>query len=237
MHDYGGNSRCRASSFSAVASANEITIIGPRVVANQRRYELFWLVIEGDNGTGKDTLRRFFEDEGWFYVNGVPDALNQLRNARKIVGRDRLPAYLRYCQICAIAAAKSTNRRVIVRYWPSTLAGGYADELIGDAELSQMIEECRRDFPKPDAVIELRCDFDVRVHRIRQRLSDPSGHSDSLDPERGRRHRIALERIASCWNVPWLVIDTTYSSPENVFDVARAWIQEQEQRSNDPRIT
>lgn len=28
-----------------------------------------WVLIEGDNGTGEDTLREFFEAIGWFHAN------------------------------------------------------------------------------------------------------------------------------------------------------------------------
>jgi hypothetical protein len=191
---------------------------------------VYWLLIEGDNGSGKDTLRAFFEREGWLHVNDSAAALAELEQARKHAGRDRLRAYLRYCQACAATAADSATKRVSVRYWPSTLAGGYADELVDAAELDRMLGECMRSFPDPDGVIELRCDLDQRVQRILRRVPEESGHADSLDPERGRRHRFALERIASHWNRPWLVLDTTSLTPGQVFEAARDWVGGQETR-------
>ncbi len=198
---------------------------------------VFWLLIEGDNGTGKDTLREFFEQEGWFHVNGSAETLTELEQARKSVGRDRLPAYLRYCRTCATVAAETTTHKVSVRYWPSTLAAGYADELICEAELDRMLDDCLRTFPDPDVIIELRCDLNARVQRILGRGPQPTGHADSLDPERGSRHRVALVRIASHWNRPWFVLDTTFLTPAQVFRAARAWVQEQKRGSNDTGTT
>jgi thymidylate kinase len=114
--------------------------------------------------------------------------------------------------------------RVSVRYWPSTLAGGYADQLIVAEELDVMLGDCRRHLPNPDGVIELRCDFDERVQRILRRLPEPFGHPDSLDQDRDRRHRAALKRIASCRDRSWLVIDATTQAPGQVFETTRAWV-------------
>lgn len=194
---------------------------------------MFWLLIEGDNGTGKDTLRAMFEREGWLHVNDQPAALAELEYARKQKGRDRLPAYLRYCQACATVAADLSAPRVSVRYWPSTLAAGYADQLIGAEELDVMLEECRVTFPEPDGVIELRCDLDERSRRILQRPPESSGHADNLDAERAKRYRTALEYIASRWNRPWLVLDTTTLTPGQVFEAARAWVAAQQRGSNE----
>jgi hypothetical protein len=33
-----------------------------------------------------------------------------------------------------------------------------------------------------------------------------------------------VERIASRWNRPWLVLDTTFLTPSHVFEAARTWV-------------
>ncbi len=189
---------------------------------------MFWLLIEGDNGTGKDTLRTFFEREGWLHVNGSSEALSELRNARECSGCDRIPGYLRYCQTCGLVATESSAPAISVRYWPSTLAAGYADHLMEEDELDHMLEDCRRRFPDPDGVIELRCRHEARVQRIEQRIPEPSGHPDNLDLARARRHGVALNHIASKWGLPWLVIDTTSLEPAQVFKTAHDWVQDRE---------
>ncbi len=185
---------------------------------------MFWLLIEGDNGTGKDTLRAFFERDGWRHSNDNSNAASALEAARRCTGRERIPAYLRYCRACATRENDPDSRTVTVRYWPSTLAGGYADGLINEQELDQLLEQCVRDLPAPDSVIELRCDLGTRVQRIQQRVPDYSGSIDSIDPERARLHRLALERIAARWRRPWLVLETTTMLPNQVFDTAQAWV-------------
>jgi thymidylate kinase len=184
---------------------------------------VFWLVLEGDNGTGKDTIRALLETAGWAHVDGGTEADAALALARQAAGWDRVPAYLRYCHACAEAANRVRADRVTVRYWPSTLAAGYADRLIDDAELDRMADDCIRRFPAPDGVAELRCAFGARVERILCRGPQPLSPADNMDPGRGDRLRAALDRVAARWPRPWTVIDTTSLAPEQVLGAVRAW--------------
>jgi thymidylate kinase len=188
---------------------------------------MFWLLIEGDNGTGKDTLRTLFERDGWRHSNDSSQAASELDAARRCVGRDRIPAYLRYCRACATGTHEPASRSVTVRYWPSTLAGGFADGLLDERELDDLLKQCVRDLPAPDAVIELRCNLGTRTERIQQRIPDYAGSIDSIDPDRARLHRLALTRIASQWNRPWLVLETTTMNQHQVFDAAKEWVTAQ----------
>lgn len=189
---------------------------------------MFWLLIEGDNGTGKDTLRALFEQAGWQLNADSVAASAALDFARQSVGRDRITAYLDYCRYCTPKTATAECKTVTVRYWPSTLAGGYADGLLDRNELENLTASCIMDFPAPDGVVELRCSADVRINRIVRRVPEWPGAVDSIEPERARLHRLALEHIASCWNRPWLRLDTSLMSPTQVFNACVDWIKTQE---------
>jgi hypothetical protein len=106
-------------------------------------------------------------------------------------------------------------------------AGGFADGLLDERELDDLLKQCVRDLPAPDAVIELRCNLGTRTERIQQRIPDYAGSIDSIDPDRARLHRLALTRIASQWNRPWLVLETTTMNQHQVFDAAKEWVTAQ----------
>ena len=188
---------------------------------------MHWLLIEGDNGTGKDTVREHFERQGWVHVNDSADALTELEVAIKRKGPSRIPAYLQYCQACGSFAARTPGNRVSVRYWPSTLSAGYADELIGFSEMADMLEKCICELPSPNSVIELRCDFDARIARILERMGRQPNLVDNIDRPRAMRIREAVEYIASRWSIPWLILDTTHQKPHKVYEAASSWINEQ----------
>ncbi len=187
-----------------------------------------WLVIEGDNGVGKDTLRALLERAGWLHINALPGPQAALARARSYRDADRIGPYLAFCRECAAEAVRRGALSVVVRYWPSTAAGAFADELIDEDQFQLLVTRCVEEFPRPDAVVELRCAQRERVQRVLRRSATPAG-TDNLDPARAVRHRWALERIAAQWDVPWQVVDTTSLDPEQVVAVTQRWLHSLEQ--------
>lgn len=186
-----------------------------------------WILIEGDNGTGKDTLREFFEADGWFHVNADSQVVDLLKVARSCTGRDRVPAYLEYARFCMKIASLHGATVVCVRYWPSTLSAAFADLLISEEEFLSAVDRCLVEFDVPKYVIQLTCDFATRVSRIKKRGFEPNGHVDNIDAGRAKRVEIAFAIIASKFPTPWLVQETSNLQPSEVFHSVFSWVQKQ----------
>jgi len=181
-------------------------------------------LIEGDNGTGKDTLRGVFERDGWLHVNeaGLPSQL--IKGAREETGKARISRYLEYCLACAAVAENAAGKSVCVRYWPSTASAAFADGLITVDELDSLILDCLQQFPLPDCVIELKCDYKARIGRIEKRKLACQGHVDNLELPRGERFEFAMARISERIPVPWLVVDNTKLDAEAQYTLVREWL-------------
>ncbi|MCH7724883.1 MAG: hypothetical protein IH991_00165 [Planctomycetes bacterium] len=121
-----------------------------------------WFVIEGDNGAGKDTLADRLLPDGWFLASRSPHVVTAKEQASHLTGVDRVDAFLLYNQMCAKLATKHPSRSVLVRYWPSTLAAGFADSIFEWAEFETRVEQCVRELPTPELILFLQCGLDAR---------------------------------------------------------------------------
>ena len=86
----------------------------------QREADRIWLVIEGDNGAGKDTLAAQLATSGFEIVNAHPLAQTAEQRARSMTGEAKIAAFLEYNSACAELARCTHSHAIQIRYWPST---------------------------------------------------------------------------------------------------------------------
>lgn len=173
-----------------------------------------FVVIEGDNGTGKTTLGKLFRHSGFEFVSEDDKARNLEAEAKKY-SRDslqRYEAFMKYNKFCGDYAVKS-GRAVIVRYWFSTLAAAFADGLFDFDYALKLSETLYASMPKPDYVFRLYCDYQVRISRISRRNSKGG---DDISQERDRKYTL-ISNALGCNIYGWYNIDTTNLTPSQTF--------------------
>lgn len=158
---------------------------------NEKRF----ILIEGDNGTGKDTLARRLAPYGYDVVTYDAD-LEAFRLEAKRSPRERFPnEFLKYNRLCGERAARrlaSGKKCVLVRYWPSTVAAAYADGNFSRGQALKTAAEALKSMPRPDVAFYLRCDFGERIRRIVAR--DPES-DDSLELDRALRYEEIMNEV------------------------------------------
>jgi thymidylate kinase len=153
-----------------------------------------WIVIEGDNGVGKDTLACKLVGRGWSIPTNDLDARHARDLAMQLCGRDRAFAMLRYGRLCA-ARAQARASSLLVRYWPSTLAAASADELLPPERVGRLIHWAAVNMPRPALFVELTAELPERVRRVQARGRLP-GAVDDVSATRNSRYRLAIQKIA-----------------------------------------
>lgn len=152
------------------------------------------LLIEGDNGTGKDTLAMAFRPQ--FDIITYHDEIQQKMDfAKTFKGRIQALKFLDYnisCGRIMEECAKSGIDTITIRYWPSTLAAAYADWKLDEPECDTLVDVCMKGFIMPDLVIFLVCDHNERIRRIVLRNSP---NFDDKSAERARRYAYYSEKI------------------------------------------
>lgn len=175
-----------------------------------------WIVIEGDNGTGKDSLAAGMRGE---IISYRQEAKELERAAKQKNGIERVRTFLKYNEKCA-EWAQVAGSSIVIRYWPSTVAGAYADLIINEAEMDEYIQRCR-ELPKPDLLIILRCEESERIQRILKRNQEsPVPLQDDIRFSRSERHRYALGKIRDCFSRV-LEIDNTYTNSREILGSLR----------------
>ena len=125
-----------------------------------------FIVVEGDNATGKDTIADYLQNYYDFSViSRFHDITDLEKQAKRMTGTPRVNAFLKYNLICG-NIAQSVSRGCIVRYWFSTLSAAFADNLMDLDSVLNKSEYCRKTMPAPDLVIKLKCNQRSRVNRI-----------------------------------------------------------------------
>jgi len=183
-----------------------------------------WLVIEGDNGSGKDTLASQLTIFGFEIINALQMAQSAEQLARIRNDAARVTAFLEYNRICA-ELAECITRAVQIRYWPSTLAAAYADEIMTWEQI-QAAATLQAAYPlQPSMFLYLECSHEVRTKRILDRGAQP-GKFDSLSLIRAARHKSAMTYFSMQLD-NWFSLDATLLSPKEVHTEAIEIIKNQ----------
>lgn len=182
-----------------------------------------FIVIEGDNGTGKDTLAQNLKKFCDFRI--VTDETNIKkwnRKAKQYDGKKRVDEFLKYGKECSNIVNKVQENVLLVRYWISTLAAAYADKIYNYEELCKIEKETCSKFCKPDMVICLWCDFAIRIDRIEKRKAIDF---DDVTKERSDRYKWFLNQFQNKTDIKWINIDTTNRTKDEVFNEVCKYIE------------
>jgi thymidylate kinase len=175
-----------------------------------------FIVIEGDNGTGKDTLAEQIKTLGYNIVTYTAEARDAEMKARTLHGESRLLSFLEYNRLCGSIIEISNTPSLLIRYWISTMAAAYADQLWNWEKVNDQITRCISQLPVPSLVIQMKCDFSVRNIRVTNRgISD-----DNMCGERDKRYNWALDEIRKHFS-SWEIVDTSHISQQQVFQIAQ----------------
>lgn len=172
-----------------------------------------FLVIEGDNGTGKDTLAQKISVHGYEIVSYNKNIKIEETKAKKLLGEERVAAFYNYNMLCGKIAQQEKKSTIIIRYWISTLAANYADNKSTKESFIKSVTENENKFSKPDYVICLNCSFKERIARINQRNN---GQLDDKTIQRSNNYREALKLIQTHTTLNWYDVDTTAKTPDEI---------------------
>ena len=91
-------------------------------------------------------------------------------NAKKlpIKTEERIESFLAYNFKCGKKSEEFQNA-LLIRYWISTLAAAYSDEILSKQEVLDRLGKITKTFRMPDLFFYLECDYDERILRIKQR--------------------------------------------------------------------
>ena len=181
-----------------------------------------WIVIEGDDGTGKDTLACGLVGAGFAIINAHPLAVETLGTARTTARDGRHEAYMKLNEVCGDLARACDGPAALVRYWPSTIAAAYTDWDLDNGGLPALIEPALS-LPQPDLFLCLVCDLPTRRERILLRGS-VDGRLDDTTAARDNRYRYSIHWIAERFG-RWVCINTSSLNPDQVVGQALAILQ------------
>lgn len=186
------------------------------------------IVIEGDNGTGKDTLAQGLEPHGFNIITYHPEACTALGKAREAAKEGTsvasVLAFLRYNMECSRLAGEQDSRfltNILIRYWPSTLASAYADKGWSIREVDDILDDLLPRVAAPLCVIRLTCDMDERVRRIKERNAPGF---DDITIERARKYEFIFSHIMQRAPYDWVTIPTAGASRQEIVKKALATV-------------
>lgn len=177
---------------------------------------MFFFVIEGDNGTGKDTVASKFIEDG-FEIITYDKKIRTMENlAKKEVGKNRVLKFMAYnkAESDLIKEKRNYKNVLLIRYFVSTLAAGYADGIFAYKDTIDILKNTYPKFEKPDAIIRLKCDYQERVNRIENRNSKDD---DDKTYRRNVRYRWITDKIKENINLNWIDIDTSNKSIAQIY--------------------
>ena len=175
-----------------------------------------FLVIEGDNGTGKDTLAQGLEKYGFKILTYDKRVKEFEKVAGQGTGEEKTKRFLAYGKACSdfVSESKKKGENVIlIRYWISTLAAAYADGVYDYEKISDIIDTIYPKLEKPDMLLRLNCNFKERVHRIQNRKS---ANFDDVTKTRAEKYEWISSKIKAKTDFKWNEIDTSNKSIEEV---------------------
>ena len=174
-----------------------------------------FIVIEGDNGTGKTTVSHILNEKYNFKFITEHKEILQLEIQSKcfdIGSIARFKAFVNYNRICGKQAEKC-DRALLARYWISTVSAAYADKLFNIDEAHEKADELMNTLVRPDYIFRLKCDFRKRIDRIEKRTA--ADKNDDITVERDRRYSLILDHLQERIGII-TEITTDDISPDNV---------------------
>jgi thymidylate kinase len=175
-----------------------------------------FIVIEGDNGTGKDSVGGMFVKDGFYSPTYENDAIALSSAARKLERPECTLAFLEYCAFCG-RLAQNHEKSIVIRYWLSTLSAAYADCVFNIDITLAKARELYSSLPVPNYVFFLECNFDERIRRINARQIDSD---DDRTVERAQKYAHVSRELSKIFQ-NWYIIDTTNTSPESEYAYMR----------------
>ena len=175
-----------------------------------------FLVIEGDNGAGKDTIASKFENDGFEIVTYYKKIKAMELLAKKECGKIKVLKFMAYnkAEGDLIKDIRNQSNALLIRYFVSTLAAGYADEIFTYEETMDLLKSTYSKFEKPDLIVRLKCDYKERIRRIEERNSP---EYDDKTLKRDNRYRWITDRIKESIDVKWLDIDTSNKQVNEIY--------------------
>lgn len=178
-----------------------------------------FLVIEGDNGSGKTTMSGLLKKCGFHVVTDDSDVKEIEVSAKKIPANtnERIESFIKYNEFCG-EKTKNYDKSLLVRYWPSTMAAAYADCVFGKDEVLKKAEELSKKLRTPDLVIYLQCDYSERISRIEKRKATEGDLGDDVSTGRDARYKEIISLLSKM--IPnWKIIQVSNKTPEQVKSV------------------
>jgi len=174
---------------------------------------MYLVVIEGDNGTGKDTVGEILANEKkYLIINNDDEAVRISKMARQTDRKEQTFGFLKYSETLGKIAERH-EKSLIIRYWMSTLAAAYADYILSWDEVIIKAKELLNKLPIPHYVFYLICNFNQRIERINARNATSF---DDRTPVRSERYAFISQEISKLFE-HWYVIDTSNSTPYEVY--------------------
>ncbi len=181
-----------------------------------------FIVIEGDNGTGKDTLAQGLAPYGFNILTYHPDAKAALTQAREEAGKGGhiapVTSFLNYNLECSRLVKKYDSQfdtNILIRYWPSSLAAAFADRNWSVSEVDKKLDELIPLMATPLCVIRLTCDMEERVKRIIERNAEGF---DDITLERAQKYNYIFSHIMDRTPYEWVTISTSGISRKQIVD-------------------
>ena len=183
------------------------------------------ILIEGDNGTGKDSLAKAFKAQ-FDIITYHTDIQHKILFARTFNGFSQTLHFLNYNAACSRIMnenARANINSITIRYWPSTLTAAFADKNLSEVDCDSLVDICISTFTMPDLVVFLECDYNERIHRIALRNSPVF---DDKSIERAERYTYYSNKIMDKLGDIVHKINTTDKSREDVENIVRALINQ-----------
>ena len=182
-----------------------------------------FIVIEGDNGTGKDTLAQLMNKNNQYKILTYDSKIREIEKyAKDAFGEEKIKRFLEYGKASSDFALKQRGNIILVRYWISTLAAAYADGIYDYNKICEIMKNVCCDLCKPDIVFCLWCNFDSRINRIKERNSTDF---DDTTIKRSLRYEWILKKLEKKSNLNWININTTGKSVNAVYHEACKYLE------------
>ena len=153
-----------------------------------------YLLIEGDNGTGKDTLAQGLQNQ-FDIVTYRSEIQQKMDYARTFKGRENALKFME-CNALSSRFVEENEKNgidsIVIRYWPSTIAAAFADRKLSETDCDLLMKMSTSSNAMPDLLVYLECDHGERVNRI---IARNSPNFDDKTEERAARYAYYSKKV------------------------------------------